>query len=142
MEKEPIVRDAKLSKPVFVGLDASVVDAAKKIRDERVKHVVVLDAQNHPVGIVAAVDIVNRLIAEGKDYKNVKVSDIMTSPIFFVRESDTLEQAYFGMVQKGTFSVPVVSDDGHKFIGMINFNIALAHMAMHKTLRGGKKDGE
>jgi CBS domain-containing protein len=52
------------SPPVIVSLSATLVEAARIMRDERVHRLVVVDYRDAPIGVLSATDFV-RLIADG-----------------------------------------------------------------------------
>ena len=123
------VNECKLENPVFCKKEDGLVDVAKKLRDHKIRHIVVVDNMQ-PIGIVAAVDIVNQVIAEGKDYKHLKAADVMVHPIFFIDKNEEVSAAYFGMVKRSTYSCPVVEEG--KFVGMLTFTEALSKLAKGK----------
>ncbi|MBI3051532.1 CBS domain-containing protein [Candidatus Woesearchaeota archaeon] len=123
------VADCRLEEPLSCERAESIIEVARKLRQNKVRHIVVVDNEK-PVGIVAAVDIVNNVIAEGSDYKQMKAADVMISPIFVVDRQDEVATAYFGMVKRNTYSCPVV--DNGKFVGMITMSEALKAIAKSK----------
>lgn len=106
----------------------SIQDVARKLREHQIRHLIVVDDKNVPVGVVGSTDITNKIIAEGKEYTGVKVTEIMTAPIFSVKQSDEVTAAYVGMAKKNTFSCPVVGKD-RKLIGMLTFTEVMKHLA-------------
>ena len=52
------------SPPITVGLSATLADAARMMRDERVHRLVVVNEHDEPIGVLSATDYVT-LIAEG-----------------------------------------------------------------------------
>jgi CBS domain-containing protein len=62
---------------------ASVEDAAAKMVEKAVGCVIVSD-EGHPVGIVTERDIVRKVVSERKKPSDVKLRDIMSSPIVWV----------------------------------------------------------
>lgn len=128
------INECKLENPVFCKKEDSLIDVAKKLREHKVRHIVVVDKMQ-PVGIVAAVDIVNQVIAEGKEYKHLKAADVMVHPIFYVAKDDDVATAYFGMVKRNTYSCPVVENG--KFVGMLTLTEALKKLADEKITTQG-----
>jgi len=120
------VNECKLEEPVYCSKEDSIIDIAKKLREHKIRHIVVVDTMK-PIGVVAAVDIVNNIIAEGKEYRHLKAKDIMIHPIFYVNRGDDVSAAYLGMVKKNTFSCPVVEEES--FVGMLTFSEALKCIA-------------
>lgn len=122
------VNSCEIANKVWVFEDKSIEEAAKTIRDSHLRHIAVLDKNEKILGIIAASDIVNRVVSEGKDYKNVKVKDIMTKNVFFVKEEDELLDAYLNMIKRNLHSVPVVSKD-NRFLGFITFDCIVKKFA-------------
>jgi CBS domain-containing protein len=50
--------------PLTVGLSATLAEAARMMRDERVHRLVVVNEQDEPIGVLSATDYVT-LIADG-----------------------------------------------------------------------------
>ncbi|MBV8157774.1 MAG: CBS domain-containing protein, partial [Dyella sp.] len=76
--------DICTSKVVSIDAGASVVDAAKRMREGHVGALVVTEQPNGeriPVGIVTDRDIVMSVIAEEVAPTALKVGDVMTSPV-------------------------------------------------------------
>lgn len=121
------VNECRITEHASCHKDDSIIDVAKKLREHKIRHVVVVDDKKHPIGIVASVDIVNHVIADGKDYKHMKARDVMISPIFTVNEQDSLQEAYAGMGKRNIFSCPVISET-NEYKGMLTFVEAVKHL--------------
>ncbi len=98
----------------------SIVEVSRILRDTKTRHLVVVDNEQKPVGIISTVDINNRVVSEKKDTETTKAKDIMTKPISTVELTETYEVAYQRMVEKSTYSIPVVENG--KLIGELDFN--------------------
>lgn len=88
-----VVREAMSSPVVAIREEHSVVDAAKVMSEQRIGSVIVNDAEGHPVGIVTERDLVFRVIAEGRMPREIRVSEVMSSPLRMVDPETTLEEA-------------------------------------------------
>ena len=105
------VKDVALRGALSCDLEDSVYDVARKLREEKERHVVVTE-DGKPVGIISTTDINNRLVAEGKDAKETKASEIMTSPIIVVGYiEESLAKIQVEMLKHNVFSCPV-TDNG------------------------------
>src|SRR5260364_278160 len=62
----------------------SVQKAAQKMRDRNVGSIVVLNAQQHPVGIVTDRDIVVQVVAKSADPSSQTVADIMSRALLIL----------------------------------------------------------
>ncbi|HEX3031870.1 MAG TPA: CBS domain-containing protein, partial [Bacillota bacterium] len=65
-----------------VAPESTVYDAAKKMQAKDVGVIPVVQG-GHPVGMVTDRDITLRVVAEGKDAKSCKCSDIMSTQMIF-----------------------------------------------------------
>jgi len=125
------IEKIKLTEHVSCNKDDSIIEVAKRLKEHRIRHIIIVDECKCPIGIVASVDIVNKIIAEGKEYKNLKAKDIMINPLFYVKEEDEIMKAYIGMAKRNIFSCPVVSGT-NEFKGMLTFTETIKHLS-----RGG-----
>ncbi len=88
--------------------------AARKMRDKKVSSLVVLDKdkeRNRPLGIVTERDLVHRVCAEGTSSKDVRVQDIMSSPIATIDPQSTVEGAADLMLSNKVRHLLVISVD-------------------------------
>lgn len=99
-----------------ISKDQSVLEAARRMRDEHVGDLVVLDEQQGrrvPVGILTDRDIVVGLLAKDADQLGrLDVGDVLTHELSAVRESDDVEDVLDQMRRKGVRRMPVVDDGG------------------------------
>lgn len=96
--------------------DATVVDAAQKMKEGGVPDLVVLDHGNKKVlGVIADFDIVHEIVAAGKDPKttNVKVAMYQIEP---VKLDTPVEEAFLRMQNLKVTVVPIV--EGDKLLGV------------------------
>ncbi len=100
----------------------TVLEVSRILRDTMRRHLIVLDAKDHPIGIISTVDLNSRVLSEEKDPKSLKAKDIMTKNIQIADLKDTYEKAFQVMIKLGTHSIPVV--ENHKLIGLIEFTKA------------------
>lgn len=96
----------------------SISEVAKLIRDKKVRHVYVVEG-NKLVGVVGGIDINNKVVAEGKDPKNVKAKDIMNKVECVTKEQER-EYAYAIMRNFNTFTCPVVNEN-NELVGYYKF---------------------
>ena len=88
-----VVREAMSSPVIGVNEGYSVVDAAKVMSEQKIGAIVIYDELEKPVGIVTERDLVYRVIAMGSVPRDVKVGDVMTSPLKMVEAETSLEDA-------------------------------------------------
>jgi len=114
-----IVREAMSSPVIMVGENDSVADAAVVMKEHGIGAIIAHGGESQPVGIVTERDLVYRVIAEGRVPSEVKVKDVMSSPLMTVDPEASLEEAMammsannvrrLGVVYKGNLE-GVISD--------------------------------
>lgn len=102
--------------------NASVLDAAKLMRQHHVGDIVVTDeiaGRRQPVGIVTDRDIVLEALAQELDAISLSTGDIMSSDLITVRENEGVFQTIQLMRAKGARRVPVVNSEG-SLVGIVS----------------------
>jgi len=98
----------------------SVIEAAKKLKEQSSKYLVVLDGHT-PIGIISPSDITSKVVAENKNPLSTRVEEIMTSPIFILRWDEPIDSAVIAMIKKGLVLCPVIDSD-YKCLGLISLS--------------------
>jgi citrate synthase len=114
--KARTVKDLMSSPVVTAAASETVTEAARRMKEQRVGSVVVVEA-NRPVGILTERDLV-RCSAEGSDPASVKVSEWMTENPDTVQTSETAGDAFKSLSEHGYRHIPVV-DDG-ELVGIVS----------------------
>lgn len=117
------VNACALMKPMTAAVDETVLEVAKKMEAKKARQFTILD-NGKPVGIVSAVDIVNKAVAAGKDPKKLKAKDIMTSPIYCCDANDAALKTFYDMSKQNILSCPVVENG--KVIGTLTIQNVMA----------------
>ena len=117
-----------------ITIDASktVIEAADLMSQNNVGDLVVMD-KDTPVGIVTERDLVRRVLAERKSL-NIKVSEVMTTPLRVIDPDAPLKEAARRMVNKGIRRLPVIKDN--QLVGIITATDFARHLSK-KTLTDG-----
>ena len=102
------VRDVMTTNPDCVSGNDSIFDAARIMRDSDTGVVPVVDGKKI-VGLITDRDIVVRAIADGKDLKTVRVSEIMTRQVKSVKEDTSVNDVFKLMSSSEIRRVPVVN---------------------------------
>jgi CBS domain-containing protein len=101
------VREVMTENPVVLPKDASIVEAARLMRDHGIGDVIVVDGERAE-GIVTDRDIVIRAVAEGTAPGEVRMQDVLSGELAAVTPDDPVERAIALMREKAIRRVPVV----------------------------------
>ncbi|NHI93103.1 MAG: CBS domain-containing protein [Candidatus Lokiarchaeota archaeon] len=96
--------------------DESVFEAVKLMKQKKVPDLVLLGEDGKPKGIISSEDIVFKIIAEEKDAKVVKISEIARDVKTFTIEA-TKEEVFNYMMESDNEIVPIIKKDG-KLLGV------------------------
>ena len=110
-----IVREAMRMKPVTVHPNDTVKQAAIMMKKHKIGSCIVLDKK--PIGIITESDIVRKVVSEGNNGEDIKVRNIMSSPLMIIDPFTTIEDAAKTMGKCNIRRLPVVEND--KLIGII-----------------------
>lgn len=119
------VKKANLVKAFSCDIKARIIDVAKLMADNRERHILVLK-NNLPVGIISAVDIVNRVVAVNKDARKTTAEEIMVSPVLTVNSDENIVKAYMLMISRNIFSCPVLENG--QLIGALTLQESLRYI--------------
>lgn len=114
-----------MGKPIIIGPNVSVKEAAKKMCELNVTTLMVID-NNKLVGIVTDCDIVRRFVISDKLSKDVLVKDIMSSDLIKADADENIEYATHLMVKNEIRRLPVVSKG--KLVGMLTLDYIAKHL--------------
>jgi len=116
MKREIIVKEVMKTNPAFVESSISVLEAAKIMKKRKIGNVIVVE-KKHPVGILTESDILKKVVAEGKNVKDVQAGEVMSTPIIVIDPYVSLEEAMKTMGKCNVRRLPVIEND--KLIGII-----------------------
>jgi CBS domain-containing protein len=113
------IRDVMTLNPATVSDKDSIRDVARIMKDEDTGVVPVCDSGKKIIGLVTDRDIVVRLIADGKDPMNARVTDVMTKSIRKVQENATIDDVLTLMSNSEIRRVPVVNRND-ELVGIVS----------------------
>jgi CBS domain-containing protein len=122
-----ILNDARVAKAgdvmtlcvFYIDEDKSVAEAIKLMRAERLSSLVVNGkTPDEAWGIITRKDVVNKIVASGKNPKKVKVFEIMSKPLVTVSPDLSVKDCAELMHIKGIRRVAVF--DGKAIIGLLS----------------------
>ena len=105
--------------------EATVLISAKKMRRHHVGSLVVTDHDARPIGIVTERDLVDKVLANGKDPKEIHIESVMTDRLISVTSKAPIVKAQAMMAQHKIRHLPVIEDG--LLLGMISSRDILAH---------------
>jgi|SRR5439155_25907593 len=111
--------------PLTVKATATIVEAAKKMKEADIGPVLVLE-KDKVCGIVTDRDIAIRAVAEGRNPAEVKVADICSRDLVVLAPDASIDEAVKLMEKKAVRRLPVV--DKGKPVGIV----ALGDLAEHR----------
>ncbi len=114
----PKVKDLMVSEVVTIDDSASVVDAAKRMIQEKKGPLPVVEEGNRVHAIVTDRDIIAHVVAEGRDPSAVRVHDIATHELVTIGPEQDVDEARQLMAQHELDRILVV--EGDQLVGTIS----------------------
>jgi CBS domain-containing protein len=114
--------------------DTTVHDAARYMREHKVRSVGVLDGSSRLVGVVSQSDISDKVAAENKCPAWMRVSEIMTRNLVVVQPDAPLDECLRLMEKHGVFHL-LVAEESSRFLGMISVADLLQVIASDQKAR-------
>ena len=118
------VRDAMTENPRAIAASASVVEAARLMREEHIGSLPITDDEKL-VGMITDRDITTRVVAEAADPNTTSVEDVYSRDLISVEPEQNLDEALQLMARHQVRRLPVVEND--RLVGIVaQADIALA----------------
>jgi len=128
------VRDAMTADPRSIGASASVVEAARLMREQHIGSLPVTE-DDRPVGMITDRDITTRVVAESAVPETTSVGDVYSRDLISVEPNSDLDEALRLMARHQVRRLPVVEND--RLVGMV----AQADIALKESERTGELVG-
>lgn len=113
---------------IYVASNDKVVDALCKMRDNRVRSVLVMD-DGTLAGIITQGDCAIKVLLPGLDAKQTPISQIMTRDPVTVKLEDQVDACMTLMSARGFRHLPVL--DGGKVVGVISIGDVVKDIISH-----------
>lgn len=127
------VDDVMTMDVISIDEEASVKEAADVMNKYEIGCVIAL-RKGKAIGIITERDLMKRVIVEGKNAKETKVKEVMSSPLEVVTPDTSLEEALQLMFQKKIKRLPVIYKN--RLLGLISLtDIARSQPAIIKLLK-------
>ena len=128
------VRDAMTADPRSIGASASVVEAARLMREQHIGSLPVTE-DDRLVGMITDRDITTRVVAESAVPETTSVGDVYSRDLISVESNKDLEEALRLMARHQVRRLPVV--ESGRLVGMV----AQADIALKESQRTGELVG-
>ena len=128
------VRDAMTADPRSIGASASVVEAARLMREQHIGSLPVTE-DDRLVGMITDRDITTRVVAEGAVPETMSVGVVYSRDLISVEPNSDLDEALRLMARHQVRRLPVVEND--QLVGMV----AQADIALKESERTGELVG-
>ena len=128
------VRDAMTADPRPIGASASVVEAARLMREQHIGSLPVTE-DDRLVGMITDRDITTRVVAESAVPETTSVGDVYSRDLISVEPNSDLDEALRLMARHQVRRLPVVEND--RLVGMV----AQADIALKESERTGELVG-
>ena len=110
------VRDAMTENPRSIGQSASVVEAARLMREQHIGSLPITDDEQL-VGMIIDRDITTRVVAEAADATKTSVGDVYSRDLISVEPDRGLEEALQLMARHQVRRLPVVENG--RLVGIV-----------------------
>jgi CBS domain-containing protein len=106
--------------------DTSAFEAARLMSSQHHGFVVVIDERGRPIGVVTEWDYLSRVTSEGKDVRLLRLGELMSADLVWVRPDEDMDSVAQIMSEKGIRRLPVMQDG--RVIGVITARTVLARL--------------
>jgi CBS domain-containing protein len=114
----PKVKDLMVSQVVTIDDSASIVDAAKRMIQEKKGPLPVVEEGDRIHAIITDRDIIAHVVAEGRDPSTLRVHDIATHELVTIGPEQDVDEARQLMAQHELDRILVV--EGDRLVGIIS----------------------
>ncbi len=125
-----LIKDLLQAKPppVTVRSTRDMADAMRLLIDNNIGSLIVLNEQDHPVGIITERDIFHLAFRFRGDMMDIKVSENMTDNLVTASPEDDLEHIARLMTERHIRHVPIVDQNQH-LCGIVSIgDVVKAHL--------------
>jgi len=97
--------------------DATVFDAISVMSEKRIGSLIVL-SEERPVGIITERDYARKVILMGRQSRETRVRDVMSTPVLCITRDHSVGQCMHLMTSRRIRHVPVV--EGERVVGLVS----------------------
>lgn len=125
-----------MTKKIYtVPMGTSLFEANELMKEKRIRHLPVIDELDDVVGVISQRDL-NAI----PDSKNIPVELMMSRPVEYIRETESLRHAVFALLQKKISSL-LVTNEIDDVVGILTTDDVLwfvAHMLADEPVESAK----
>jgi CBS domain-containing protein len=121
-----LVRDAMVSGPTVLEVDASAQEAARQLDRPEVRAVLVCES-GRLVGVITRKTLVREVVAAGLDPRTTTLGRIAEEPIFTLDAGTPLDEAFGALEQRDLERVPVT--DAGRLVGVLSRSVVQRRLA-------------
>lgn len=122
------IKSIMSSSPDFAEPQETAFAAAVRMRQRAVGSLIVINEAYAPIGIVTDRDLVERVLAAGKDPESTTIADIMTVSPTSIAESESIARA-LQLMREHSFRRLPVEDELGRVCGVVSLDDILASFA-------------
>ncbi len=115
-----LVKNVMSENPLIIREDETVSTAARLMDESDTGSLIVLDEQKKLSGVLTEMDIVEKIVTEGHDPKEVSIEEIMSEPVHTIEGDKLIQDAAELMADLEVRRLPVM--EGDDLIGIITEN--------------------
>jgi CBS domain-containing protein len=116
--KNAKARDIMTPDAQCIGENETLVEAARKMRDLDVGALPICGEDDRLKGMLTDRDIVVRVVADGRDPREVRASEFRVTETVTIGADDPVDEILRTMKQHRVRRLPVI--DGHRLVGMVS----------------------
>ena len=121
MSKSVKVKEIASDESFVLKPSAKIIEAAKMMKENNISSIVIIAEDNYfPIGIITERDIVQRIVAEGKDPKTEDLKTHMTSPVLKIDPNAEILDAMKKMIKHKVKRLVIIKNE--ELDGMVSYS--------------------
>ena len=119
----------------FIEPDKTVLQAATRLNEKKIGALIVMEDER-VIGIFSERDLVRLVAQQGAACLEARIRDVMTTPVFGVKPTTTVDACMALMTEKGIRHLPVM--EGQNILGVVsNRDVVTEAIASRESLLNG-----
>jgi len=110
MKEQVEINEVMTEGVIAVEQEKSIVEASRKLEEEGIRGLVVVD-DGEAVGVIVCRDIVYEVVGPRKDAEDTTVEEVMSTDLIVAEEDEYLDDVAMAMAKNNISRVPVVRGD-------------------------------